>query len=497
MSRPVILHITPQLTAGGAGQALINAVDAARSYSQFDQRVLSLLEPFTQTRQLAENAGLEVLNASNPEERTRLIADADLVQIHFWNHPALYELMRAELPPTRILVWTHIGGASPPQIITQQVIEFADLLITATPFSNGLPVFKNLPDEVRRERTGIVVSCANITRLLNIEPTTHTGFNVGYIGTVEFVKMHPHYVALCAQAQIPDVKFIVSGLGGAFATLEKQAQALGIADRFEMHGYLKNLAPALQILDVFGYPLCADNYAAAELVLQEAMSAGVPPVVLSYGAVPFIVHDNKTGLVVQNESEYGQALEFLYYHPEERARLGRNARAYAEENFGADKMAMELNSAYESLMKLPKRKRRLEPQVHSGAEAFVNSLGDAAPQFGKSLSASDKEDQLAADREIAMASPLLAGLKTGGIYDYRHYYQNDAYLHLWSGLVLAANGQYALAVAEFSAARRLGLNQERAQVYLADAARQIGAEELAAETFVTHGSEHFPQASTL
>ena len=109
----------------------------------------------------------------------------------------------------------------------------------------------------------------------------------------------------------------------------------------------------------------------------------------------------------------------------------------------------------------------------------------------------EEEVQLAADREIAAASPLLAGRNTGGVLDYRNYYRNDAYLRLWSGLVLAAEGQFALAVAEFSAARRLGLNQRRVQEYLADAARQIGAEDLAATTFETKGSEQFPSAKAL
>lgn len=497
MKRPVILHVTPQLIEGGAAGALVNAVNAARPYSAFEQQVLSLLPPTSAFREQVRKAGLEVFAAPDPALRWRLVAEADIVQIHYWNHPALYEFMRGELPPARILVWTHIAGGTPPQIITPQLVDFADLLLTTTRFSNNLPVFKNLPDTVTRAKTGTAMAGADLTQLDKIKPCPHTSFNIGYIGTVEFVKMNPHFVALSGQARIPHVKFIVCGTGGAFATLQKQAEELGIVDRFELRGHVKDIAPVLEILDVFGYPLCADNYATAELVLQEAMVAGIPPVVLSYGAVPFIVHDNETGLVVQNEAEYGRALEFLYYHPEERAHLGRNARSYAQEHFGADKTAMELNGAYESLLKSPKRTRRYEPRVQSGAEVFVNSLGGAAPQFRKSMLAREDEVQLAADREIAAASPLLAGRNTGGVLDYRNFYRNDAYLRLWSGLVLAANRQYALAVAEFSAARRLGLNQKRVQKYLSEAARQIGAEELAAAAFETKGSEINPRARAL
>lgn len=49
--------------------------------------------------------------------------------------------------------------------------------------------------------------------------------------------------------------------------------------------------------------------------------------------------NNYTGLVAQSESEYTQAIEYLYHHPEERLRLGRNAKEYAQQLFGAENVA--------------------------------------------------------------------------------------------------------------------------------------------------------------
>ena len=325
MSRPVVLHVIPQLIEGGAARALVNAINAAPPSSAFAHQVVSLLPPSPHAQGLAVKAGLEVLTAREPALRQELVANADIVQIHFWNHPALYEFMREDLPPARILVVAHVSGGSPPQIITSDLLKFADFFLTSNPYSLTLPVFKNLPATVLRAKTDMVLDSADLTRLENFRLKLHTGFNVGYLGTVEFVKMHPRFVTLSAQARIPNVKFIVGGIGGEFATLQKQAEELGAADHFDLRGYVRDITPFFEILDVFGYPLCSDNYASAELVLQEAMFAGVPPVVLPYGAPPFLVRDNETGLVVQNEADYGRALEFLYRQPEERERLGRNA----------------------------------------------------------------------------------------------------------------------------------------------------------------------------
>ncbi|MEH1912091.1 glycosyltransferase [Nostoc sp.] len=65
-----------------------------------------------------------------------------------------------------------------------------------------------------------------------------------------------------------------------------------------------------------------------------------------------------TGLVVNSELEYSQALEYLYHNPQERLRLGKNAKQYAEQIFGAENAAKQLNPIYHRLMETPKRTRQ-------------------------------------------------------------------------------------------------------------------------------------------
>ncbi|NJN82955.1 MAG: glycosyltransferase family 4 protein, partial [Caldilineaceae bacterium] len=120
-------------------------------------------------------------------------------------------------------------------------------------------------------------------RLAGLQAKAHHTFNVGYIGAVDFVKMHPNFVALCGRVDVPKVRFLVYGSGGGLETLRRQAEALQVAKRFEFGGYLDDIRPLLQRLDIFGYPLCEGTYASAEMVLQEAMFAGVPPVIFDYG----------------------------------------------------------------------------------------------------------------------------------------------------------------------------------------------------------------------
>ena len=86
-------------------------------------------------------------------------------------------------------------------------------------------------------------------------------------------------------------------------------------------------------MDVYGYPLNENTFAAAELNLQEVMWAGLPIVSSPHGGVPFLIQHEETGLLVDNDKDYRLAMEHLYHHPAERERLGKNAAAYARKHF--------------------------------------------------------------------------------------------------------------------------------------------------------------------
>jgi glycosyltransferase involved in cell wall biosynthesis/tetratricopeptide (TPR) repeat protein len=498
-----IIHIIQGFYSGGSGRALIATAKNSLRLGNFQHRVVSLAPASLGAIEMAEEAGLSVLNV--PDRNTLLleIENADIVHLHFWNNPQMYEFLRSELPAMRLLIWFHVAGHKPPQILTQELVDLSDFALACSPYTYEHQVFQNLPAEVRLKKTGMVYGAADFERVSDVQLRPHDTFNVGYIGHISFAKMHPNYVPMSAGINIPNVRFIVCG-GGINDYLYQQAQQLGSSERFEFRGYVEDIKSVIEILDVYGYPLCEDTYAAAELNLQEAMYAGVPPVVFSYGGVKRLVIDNYTGLVVQSELEYKQAIEYLYHHPEERTRLSRNAREYAQQIFGAENAAKRLNPIYERLMELPKREREWgmlssvslldqpvslqdltgEPEELSGAQAFIQSLGDTAPQFTVSLTSPNIEELFEADRQIAASSTLLA-MGEGGLIQYQTYYPNDGYLRLWSGLVKQRRGQPAEAIAEFTRAVNLGCNHWRVCWYIAQIAEKINDISLAQQALGT------------
>jgi len=246
-----------------------------------------------------------------------------------------------------------------------------------------------------------------------------------------------------------------------------------LRNRFDLRGYVEAIAPVLAELDVFGYPLAPGNYSTSDLALQEAMRAGIPPVVLPHGATRRLVEHGVTGLVARDEAEYPRAIEHLHANPAVRLRLGRNARE-AHTRAPAD-VSAEWEAVYVELLERPKRPR--PASLRGGAQAFVASLGGSAPEFAASLAGTGTEE---AERRIAAAPQALASAAAGGVLHYRHRYPSDAHLRLWSGLILGEAGKHVLAAAELKAACDLGCDAPRVRAHLARAAAAIGAPEVAA-----------------
>lgn len=405
-----------------------------------------------------------------PARMQELIEQADIVQVHFWNSPALYDFLRTNHPPMRLLLWLKVVGDHAPQSLTRDLIDYADKVVATTPATLAAPVWNTYSAERRTAKQAVVPGIADFDRLRSIQPQSHEGFNVGYIGTVNFSKMYDRYVAMSAGVAVPNIKFIVCG-GGSEEQLRQQATALHAPDKFEFRGYVEDIQSVLEILDVFGYPLCEDTYGTSEKSLQEAMYAGIPPVVFPHSGIKHLVQHSETGLIANSEIEYQQAIAHLYADPDERRRLGENARRYAQEHFAPHRSTQQLAEIYQSLIQQPKRDRAWCSSSLTAAEKFIETLGETGRAFAVSHGSELTEELFSADQVIAQSSPLLAEGE-GGITHYRNTYPEDPHLRFWSGLVLWQSGDASRAIAEFQAAVQLGFPHWRIHWHLAQLGQQ-------------------------
>lgn len=458
-----VLHVTNVLGRAGATRSAAAIARHLRGLGDFAETIVSL-EPWDKEAVgLVEAVGMRALETPSAEVLRQEMERADIVHVEWWNSASIVELLHAPLPPMRLLLFLHVAGDAVPHVITPELVDFADFCVACCPYTYQCSVLQTLPAERQVERAAVVYATADFTRLDGLRPTPHRGFNVGYIGKADFRKMHPEFISMSARVGIPEVRFVVCGRGHV-DLLRRQAEELGAAGRFDFRGHVEDIRPVLAEMDVYGYPV-GENVG-AELNLQEAMYAGVPAVVFPRGGIRDLVIHDFTGLVVRTPTEYVEAIEYLYHHPEERQRLGRNARAYAEQMFGGERSARKLAAIYQDLMRRPKRDRRWPGAAASGAAWLAESLGEHGRPFAVSLAGGEPDRVRAAEAEIAGQSRFTLWC----IQDYRLRHPAEGHLALWAGLILLRLGEGEEAAAAFEDAVRCGLPLERVSGYLAQAA---------------------------
>jgi colanic acid/amylovoran biosynthesis glycosyltransferase len=87
-------------------------------------------------------------------------------------------------------------------------------------------------------------------------------------------------------------------------------------------------------------------------VLLEAMAHGLPVVATPSGGVPTLIEDGETGFLVpmRDPETLADQLVYLLERPDERDRLGTNARTFVETNYSWDAVLGSLTNAYKRVI---------------------------------------------------------------------------------------------------------------------------------------------------
>ncbi len=464
-----VLHVTPHL-GGGVGRVLLNYLSHTLPSDQEQHALICLDYANTDAaiRAAAIGITLEDRMAGRVSELLSRMAEADVVVMHWWNHPLLYALLvREALPPTRLLLWSHVSGLFPTQNFTDELISYPDLFVVASPVSFDAESIRRLEPSKRRDRVRLVFSCAGIEHVTSAKPLPHDGFRVGYVGTVDYCKMHPHFIQMSAAADIPAARFVVCG-GPNEVAVRQDAVFAGVADRFDFLGQVSDVASQLTTFDIFGYPLAPYHYGTGEQALIEALAVGVPPVVLGNGAEQHVVLDGVTGIVAEDERAYTHALELLHRQPELRQLLSENARRMARERFTIESLARSWSALYEEALQNPKRARHWSGSHGSdttAAEIFIASLGEYGIDYTESMEPEPNASALAADDRIAQGSELFRSKTRGSAFHYQTFSPDDPWLNLWCGLIQSNDGNREDSNKHFIAAGK-NLSKERVTRYM-------------------------------
>ena len=144
----------------------------------------------------------------------------------------------------------------------------------------------------------------------------------------------------------PDVVFLIIGSGSCDASLKDQAASLGISDKVRFIGFVNDVAPYYNIMDL--NLNCSWGTETSCLALSEGMSLSIPAVATTYGGNPYMITEGVNGLLVpeKDPDALSAAILSLIRDPERLAQLSSGARAMYEEKFTASGMTRRLEELY-------------------------------------------------------------------------------------------------------------------------------------------------------
>lgn len=369
-----ILHITTHM-GGGVGKVLSGLLTAFAAEGKDRHELLLLEEPEKRNFfDLLVQSGVAVRVEKDAAKIREAMACADIVQLEWWHHPRMARLLLELSPiPARLVLWAHVSGTFYPWL-PPAFLRVPQRFIFTSAYSYENPFWDAAACSWTKEHAAMINSVGDFSSEALCHEA-HDGFAIGYVGTLSYAKLHPEFCRFCACVKdLPGAFFRLVGDAENEVQIRRDAEPFGIAEQLSFAGYVDDVAAELRRMDVFVYLLNLQHFGTTENVLLEAMKAGLAVVTLDQCAEKHLVRHGETGILVRTPEEFEQTMRYLYEHPEERARLGRNARRYIEENFSVERTATRLAAVYDEVMEAEKLPCDFKGMGKNPHEVFLNFL---------------------------------------------------------------------------------------------------------------------------
>lgn len=144
---------------------------------------------------------------------------------------------------------------------------------------------------------------------------------------------------------VPDAHLVIAGEGPLRAELEREAARLDAQKRVHFLGWRKDVPGIMAALDIFLMPSLWEGFG---LVMLEAMAAQLPIIGSAVSAIPEVVLDGQSGILVPPRDVEGlrAALETLLRDHALRKHLGLIGQDRLETDFSAARMVEETLAIY-------------------------------------------------------------------------------------------------------------------------------------------------------
>lgn len=182
-----------------------------------------------------------------------------------------------------------------------------------------------------------------------------TDFVIGSVGRVldEYKRFSDliHALKILHDQGFTQAKLLIIGSGPDEKILGDLTTKLGLTENVIFMGYQAEARHFYPLMDVFALASIRESFG---LVLVEAMLAKVPVIATKVGGMPFVLNEGEAGILVRPNSpqEFANAIFSLYQNPIRRQQVADAGRIRAELEFSAERYCHEIDTLYQSLVKL-------------------------------------------------------------------------------------------------------------------------------------------------
>jgi glycosyltransferase involved in cell wall biosynthesis len=361
-----VIHVIKATGVAGAERHLLDLLPGLRARG-CDARLCVLVEPKKPVAELFEQARRSGLPISSLPIHGHADASVclrlarrfrrerpDIVHTHLM-HADLYGIMAARLShvPVAIMtrhddlpfrrrfvlrqlnrwLWTRVDAGV---AVSQAILRFSQEVEGAT---IPIRVIHHGLAQVEPEAAG------PIRAAFGLEPDALV---VGIVCRLMAQKGVTHGIAAFAMiaSSFPSAMLFVAGDGPDRPKLEREVRARGLGERVRFLGWRADSGRILSALDLLMAPSLSEGFGLAAL---EAMARGVPVLATRAGAIPEVVVDGETGLLVPpaDVEALSAGLTRLLSDPMLRARLGAAGVERARQQFSLARMVDATLELYE------------------------------------------------------------------------------------------------------------------------------------------------------
>ncbi len=364
-----VINILSDTNIGGAGRLLVNYLHNF-DRTKFCGKVV--LPRDSELKPYIENEGWEVIETEHGRDKSfdmkamREICDIlkrekpDIVH----THSAFSGKLAAFLCGTPVRFYTRHSAFPQPKKLTTFPGKQINGLINNTLATDIVAVAEaakeNLVDTgVDPKKITVIINGVDEVRKTSVDEQNElknslgiekSAFVCGISARLEPYKGHSYLLESAKEVieKHPDTIFLIMGGGSCEKELKEQAKTLGIADKVIFTGFLHDVAPYYNILDL--NLNCSWGTETSCLALSEGMSVGVPAIATTYGGNPYMITEGINGYLVPEKDSSAMAKEIirLIEAPDEMAKLKIGARRMYEEKFTAKVMTRQLEALYEA-----------------------------------------------------------------------------------------------------------------------------------------------------